>query len=162
MQSWLALKTKYRHEKIVEAVLMKKNVQNYLPQVASQRSWSDRTKTTHFPLFPGYIFVRPLPEQYPSLRFLPGSCGLVNFSGKPAEMRNEEIESLRILVSSSETLSLHSSLMIGQNVRVVAGPLKGAEGHIVKFKNRHHLAINAIMLNKAITVELSRLDVRRI
>ena len=39
------------------------------------------------PLFPGYVFVRPRPDQYECMRYVRGSCGLVLAAdSKPAPL----------------------------------------------------------------------------
>src|SRR5689334_841102 len=55
---WFALKAKARHEKSAARLLRAKGYPVFLPMVARQRQWADRSKEVEFPLFSTYLFCR--------------------------------------------------------------------------------------------------------
>ncbi|MFM8535326.1 MAG: transcription termination/antitermination NusG family protein, partial [Acidimicrobiia bacterium] len=61
---WFAIWTRSRHEKIVRDQLAKKsNVDVFLPTIGKWSRWKDRKKKIDWPLFPGYVFARFVPDE---------------------------------------------------------------------------------------------------
>src|SRR5437667_9619131 len=58
MESWYAIHTHARHEKIVDQRLRGQGLTTFLPLVTEVHRWSDRQKTVELPLFSSYLFVR--------------------------------------------------------------------------------------------------------
>ena len=57
-ESWYALRTRSRHEKIVVQRLEERAVTTFLPVVTEVHRWSDRKKSVQVPLFSGYVFAK--------------------------------------------------------------------------------------------------------
>ena len=55
---WLVLKTRSRHENIVETSLRQKRIDAYLPRRNVLRQWKGKRRVVALPLFPGYVFVQ--------------------------------------------------------------------------------------------------------
>lgn len=153
-EPWLALRTKSRQERLVERELRQKTIHNYLPTRCVTHRWKDRRKIVEEPLFRGYVFVRPRLDQYDSLRFIPGSCGLVRTGQRIAAMPERDLEAVRIMVDSGATLQVEPTLVLGQRVRVQSGPLAGVEGELVRIRNEQRLVINAQLINSCVSVEV--------
>lgn len=151
---WLVLRTRSRHESSVETCLQQKQITSYLPKRREVRRWKGKKKVVEMPLFPGYVFVRPRLEQYETMRYIRGSCGLVLAGSQPATMAESELEAVKILVDSGAALAVNAELIPGQRVRVVSGPLAGAQGELVRVKSEDRLVINAQVLNSSVSVEV--------
>lgn len=151
---WLVLRTRSRHESSVENCLQQKQITAYLPKRREIRRWKGKKKLVEMPLFPGYVFVRPRAEQYETMRYIRGSCGLVLAGSQPATMGENELEAVKILVDSGATLAVVHELIPGQKVKVVSGPLAGAQGELVRVKCGERLVINAQVLNTSVSVEV--------
>lgn len=156
---WNVLRTRSRQENVVEECLMQKQIAVYLPKLPRVRRWKSRNKVVDFPLFPGYIFVKPRPDQFQALNFIPGSCGLLLDRNRPGIVQKREIDSIRILLGSERPMDLHLGLLPGTRVRVMVGPLAGIEGEMVRFSNHHRLVINAHILGQAVSVEVNTNEV---
>lgn len=153
---WLVLRTKSRHENIVESVLLQKKVTAYLPKHKVIRSWQGRRRVVELPLFPGYVFVRPRIEQYVDMRYIRGSCGFICIGNEPAKMSEKDLETVRTLIGSGSTLFVDSGLAIGKRIKIADGPLMGVEGELVQIKNQNILIINVDLLNSSVRVEVDR------
>ena len=153
---WLVLRTRSRHESVVESFLQQKHITSYLPKCKVVRSWKGRSKVVELPLFPGYVFVRPTAAQYDSMRYIRGSCGLVLADNKPACMPEKDLESVKILVDSGISLMVDPELTAGKRVRIIAGPLSGMEGELVSVKSQDLLVVNIEMLNSSVRVDIDR------
>lgn len=153
---WYALYVKSRHEFFTDKELRKKGIETYLPSVTRSRQWKDRRKVIEFPLFPGYLFVRI--DSQGSWRHVVKTAGAVKLvssvPGFPSSIPDTEIESIKILLASERDYDIYPSLLEGTTVRIVRGPLKGAEGILMK-KNGHSLFIVGIeLLGRSIGVQL--------
>ena len=95
-KKWFALYTKPRWEKKVNLTLLKKGIEVWCPVQKVQKQWSDRKKIIEEPLFKSYLFVQIdyVPER---LRVLmtDGALNFVHYLGKPAIIRNEEIDVIK-------------------------------------------------------------------
>ena len=154
---WLVMRTKSRHEGVVEQVLKQKEVVAYLPKRRELRSYQGRKRTVDYPLFPGYLFVRPRADQYEGMRYIRGSCGLVLAAdSKPARLPERDLAAVKVLAESDIVVRVDETLMAGQRVKVIAGPLTGLEGELVRVKNRELLVVNVELVNSSMRVEVGR------
>ncbi|MGN6151228.1 MAG: transcription termination/antitermination protein NusG [Lysobacteraceae bacterium] len=153
---WLVLRTKSRHESKVEVALQQKQVETYLPRRRIQRSMSSRRSVVEMPLFPGYVFVRPRPEQYEGMRYVPGSCGLVLSAGRAAVLPDRDVDVVRRLVDSGHDYDARPELLLGTRVRIVSGPLAGMEGELVRLKQQELVVINVDVVGSSVRVEVDR------
>ena len=118
--------------------------------------WSrrrDRRKKIEVPIFPGYLFVRTVLDNYQHVKILqtPGVVSLVRNMDGPLTVPEKQINSLKALLGSDTALTNHPYLQEGMQVRVANGPLYGCE------KARLVVAIDIIQ--QAVSVELSEEDV---
>lgn len=156
MDSWLVLRTKSRHENIVENILLQKQITAYLPKYKVSRFRQGRKNFVELPLFPGYVFVRPRIEQFETIRYIRGSCGFICTGHEPAKMPDGELEAIRELIDSGSTLSVSTELFIGQRIRIISGSLAGMEGELVCVKNQQMLVVNVNLLNSCVCVSVDR------
>jgi transcription antitermination factor NusG len=155
--AWYAVSTRSRHEKRVAAYLQQQQIETYLPL---RRQWSsrrDRKLTIRVPALPGYLFVRCAlhGELRALIKRASGVVRVVENAGRPAVIPPKQIASLRALLDASLNAEGHPYLKVGDRVRVVRGPLLGAEGLLVRVaENRHRLVINVDYVNQALSAEI--------
>ena len=77
---WYAIRTRSRHEKVVERHLLGQGIDVFSPVISQVRQWSDRRKVVEAPLFAGYAFVRIAPTPEERLRVLK-TQGVVDMVG---------------------------------------------------------------------------------
>ncbi|WP_020531609.1 UpxY family transcription antiterminator [Flexithrix dorotheae] len=133
-KQWYVIYTKPKNEKKVNQRLVDKNIQTFLPLQKTLRQWSDRKKKVEIPVFSSYLFVRiDIKHKYDVLE-TNGVVRFVNYLGKPAIVREHEIEAIRFLLNNYTEIKAES-LAIGSRLEIKAGTLKGNTGIVVKHKN---------------------------
>jgi transcription antitermination factor NusG len=157
--NWYAAYTCARHEKKVAHQLEERGVEYFLPVYHSVRRWKDRRKEIEFVLFPSYVFVRlALVDRFRVLR-LPGVVRFVAFHGQPAPLPTGDIEALRNGIAQWLQPEHHPYLTAGRRVKVVQGPLSGAQGILVRWKNSCRLVISIDAIMRSVSVEIDEADV---
>ena len=158
---WFALHTRMRYEKGASEVLERLGITHFLPMILERRHWSDRTKIIGVPLFPGYLFVRTssTAELIVSIRMVPGLIDIVRSQSGPATVPEDEIESVRTLVSRGENCSIHASLVVGDPVRIVRGILKGVQGTLIRCGTKSRVVVSVQVIQRAVSVEVADSDV---
>jgi transcription antitermination factor NusG len=131
-----------------------------VPLLEREQQWSDRKKRVGFPLFPGYVFARfSLAAVHEVLR-TPGVVTIVRNDGKPAPVRIEELESIRVLVACVNAGNAPPEpaefLEAGQEVIVAHGPFSGIRGVLIEDRGRARVVIRLSALRRALSVELPR------
>ena len=156
---WFAVYTSARHEKTVARQLGQRCIEKFLPLYRSLHRWKDRRKLVDLALFPSYVFVRI--EARDKLRVLqvPGVVSLVTFNGQLAALPEQEINALRSGLDRGVYAEPCPYLRVGRRVRVAAGPLAGAEGILVKKKEKCRVVISLDVLMRSVAVEVDSTDV---
>jgi transcription antitermination factor NusG len=153
---WYALRVKPNHEKSVSAMLREKKIEEYLPIFRSKRRWSDRVKEVELPLFPGYLFCRlnlNLGSRMPLLT-TPGLLYIVGRGKTPEPVEESEIQAIHSISASGLNYAPWQSLMIGQKVRLKAGPLAGIEGVLTRIGNQFKIYVSVTLLQRSVSVEV--------
>jgi transcription antitermination factor NusG len=158
---WLAIHTRHQHESLAARSLACKGFEVFLPQYASVRQWSDRTRELSAPLFPGYVFLRGELEHQFRILTTPGVLGWVAFAGVPAIIPDAEIEAVRQTLARRVHVEPYPFLKCGDWVRVKAGPLEGIEGILVRNKKQFRLVLSVQLLQKSAAVEVDAWAVER-
>jgi transcriptional antiterminator NusG len=160
---WYAVYTRSRHEKQVE-ILRRQSLETYLPL---RRTWSrrrDRRVTVELPAMPGYLFVRCAlyGEVRAQLKKTAGVIRVVENAGRACVIPEDQIESLRLILSRSFDAEAHPYFNVGDRVQVARGPLVGAQGQLLRVApGRHKLVVAVEFVNQAVAVEIDAADVDR-
>jgi transcription antitermination factor NusG len=134
---WYAIYTRPRWEKKVNGLLEAKGIESYCPLNKVRRRWSDRIKTIEEPLFKSYVFVKIAEETRAEVRMTDGVINFVYWNGKPAFIKEKEIQTIKRFLDEYENVELvKMDLRPEQRVRVIAGPLMDQEGKIIEIKNK--------------------------
>jgi len=133
---WYAVYTKPRWEKKICGQLDKKGLVFYCPMNKVQRRWSDRLKIVEEPLFKSYVFVQVSEEEKTRVRLTDGVVNFLYWNGKPAIIKDREIEMIRKFMSEYvEVEARPISVQMGQKVRVKTGLMMDTEGIVIKVVN---------------------------
>lgn len=156
---WYVIHTRSRYEKRVNEQLEMRRIEVFLPLYRSKRNWNGRNAMVDMPLFPGYVFVHiPLAERLRVLA-VTGVAGLVSFKGAPAPVPDNDLHRLRDCLTQA-TVEPVPYFHSGDRVRVIAGPLTGMEGIIVRHNGsaRFVLSIDLIMRSVSVNVDACDLE----
>jgi len=134
---WYAIYTRPRWEKKVNGLLLQKGIESYCPLNKVRRKWSDRIKTIEEPLFKSYVFVKIDEEERSNVRMTNGVVNFVYWDGKPAIIREKEIQTIKRFLDEYENVEV-VKMDIGPDdrVRVTAGPMMDQEGKVLELKNK--------------------------
>ena len=162
-RDWYALQTRARFErKICEHILGKQH-EAYVPVTRERRKWSDRYQTVECPIFPGYVFVREVCNDFDRLAILQtkGVYGFVAFNGRIGRIPEQQICDLKRIESQNMTWTPCRFLKAGQRVRVCGGCLDGMEGFFVSERGKK-LVISIEPMQRSIALDVEAYDLEPI
>jgi len=117
---WFALYTKPRWEKKVDSTLLRKGINSWCPLQKVEKKWSDRKKIIEEPLFKSYVFVNINEDERLQVLQTEGVLNFIHFLGKPAIIKDEEIELIRsYLLEKNTTISIESLNGFRENDKVI-------------------------------------------
>ena len=157
---WYALYTRSRHEKRVDRQLRDKGIESYLPVQKVLRQWSDRKKWVEEPLFRCYVFIHA--DWRNRLRALQsyGAVRIVSFNGKPAAVRDEEIENIRRILLEVPAVEACTPVSVGDVVEILHRPLAGLRGRLEEVRGERRLVVTVESIQQALRFNVDRADVR--
>jgi len=156
---WYAAYTLANHEKKASGEISHRGIETFLPLYRASRRWSDRRVQLELPLFPGYVFVRLALRDRLRVLQVPGVARIVGFGGLPAALPEEQIEALRAGLGGQLRAEPHPYLPIGRRVRIVRGPLCGAEGSLLRKKGVFRVVLSLELIMRSVAVEVDAADV---
>ena len=155
---WLAAYTRMHHEKKVRDRLTDMGIECFLPTQIVERQWSDRKKKVEQPLISMMIFVYVDAVEQRQVLELPAVLRYMVLRGEhqPTEIPHRQMERFRFMVDQSDSAVnfQECNLEIGQEVRVIKGPLMGLTGQLITIKGKSSIAIQIDRVGCA-TVEMS-------
>jgi transcription antitermination factor NusG len=157
---WYVAYTASHCEKKAAEEIVRRGVECFLPLYRSSRRWSDRRVLLDLPLFPGYIFVRLALQDRLQVLQVPHVVHFISFAGSPAVLPDEEVEAIRAALTSKFSPAPHPFLKVGRRVRVVAGPLTGLEGVLVRKKNRLRFVVSIQLIRSAFVMDVDAMDIQ--
>ena len=152
---WYVLYTKPRNEKKTAALLAERGFIVFCPMQETIKQWSDRKKKVSEPIFRSYLFVHLQDYNSRQVEVLttPGAVRFLWWLGKPAIVRDEEIQAIRDFLDDYDSVALSISFTEGQAVTVAHGALQEQKGTIVRLKGTKATLL-LTSLNWNITAEL--------
>lgn len=156
---WYAIQTRHRHEKKVAEQLAGQAVESFLPLHRKRNKWRNGVVAdVAVPLFPGYLFARSARHQRVRLLQIPGVLGMVSSSSHPTAIEDEEMSALRAMVEKYQA-EPHPFLKVGDVVRIIAGPLAGMTGILLRRKHDVRVVLSLDIILRSVAVEISEEDI---
>jgi len=142
--------SKPRWEKKVHSLLDQQGFECYCPLNKVRKKWSDRYKVVHEPLFKSYLFVRITEAQKTPVRLTDGIVNFVYWLGKPAVVRNEDIEKIKRFLNeySDVEVEIVDFVESGTTVKINQGVFMNLKGKVIQDRK------------KSVTVEIQSLGCR--
>ncbi|KIC03424.1 antitermination protein NusG [Flavobacterium sp. JRM] len=140
--NWYVVYTKPKWEKKVADQLNKIGITCYCPLITQIRQWSDRKKKIEVPLFNSYVFVQ-LEDLDRNLVFqTPGVIRYLFWLGKPAIVRDEEINVIKNSLSSPiiSEVSL-VPFKIGDKIKLDSGVFSNQDAIVQEISNTHYILV---------------------
>ncbi len=160
-QGWWAMYTLSRREKELMRRLRSIEIPFYCPLIAKKtRSPSGRVRTSHIPLFPGYVFVQGNDEQ--RYRALTTNCVSRTLPVTDGQELLSDLRQVHQLIESNAPLTQESRIKPGARVRVISGPLLGLEGTVLERRGIERLLVTVEFLQKGASVAIEDFQVESI
>ncbi len=149
---WWVVHTKSRNEKALAHDLVGRNICYFLPMSWKVRQRSRRTFRSLLPLFGGYLFFCGDESQRIELLQTNRVANLINV--KDQQNLIDELVQIEQALRAGVPLTPHKYVKAGQKCRVIAGPLLGLEGVVVRAKGVMRLVLQVDILGQAASVEI--------
>jgi transcription antitermination factor NusG len=119
MESWHVIYTKPRAEKKVEERLNNFGIKAYCPVKQQVNQWSDRKKKILVPVLPSMVLVNIDEKQRNRVFDISGVVRYMFWLGKHAIVKEEEVDSLKTLLTQNNIVSQDTiTLKVGEKVNV--------------------------------------------
>jgi transcription antitermination factor NusG len=153
---WYALHTRARHEKTVEKRLRDHGMETFVPSAVEVHRWSDRKKKVEVPLFSCYVFVRCAlsTQDRTHVYQIESVHGFVGSRGASLPIPDEQIESIRKVLTQTAPWRAYPFLKVGQRVRVRGGAMDGVEGVFLSENGDHSLIISVDAIQRSMAVRI--------
>lgn len=154
---WYAVYTCVHREKRIAQLLHERGVDYFLPLYEEVHNWKTGPAQLQLPLFPGYVFVHIVLAERLRVLTIPGVVRLVGSGNTPSALPEEEIHAIRSALAASLRTTPYPYLALGQEVRIIRGPLCGLQGILRRQKSRTRviLSLEAILRSVAVDIEAS-------
>ena len=157
MSYWACAQLEINRERLALHCLGLAGYEVYLPRIRSQRATGLRKAVTA--LFPGYVFVHMDLNDRLRVLQLPSVVRFISFNGHPVPLPEGEIETLSHGLASGIRAEPHPYLKVGNRVLVKSGPLAGAEGILVRKKDKFRILLSIDLIMRSVAVEVDEADV---
>jgi transcription antitermination factor NusG len=157
-QHWYALYTRSHCEQLVYSQVVVKGFHAFLPKI---EVWSRRAGQQHLvsmPMFPNYLFLRHAMDKASYLE-VRRARGLVRILGERWDrlgvVPDADVEAIQKVLQACLPVLPYPYLKEGQRVRIMSGPLAGAEGLLMHHRPKKGIVVLSIdLLQRSIAVEI--------
>jgi transcriptional antiterminator RfaH len=160
--AWYCARTKVKHEHIAAANLRKNlGLEVFHPQLRVERATQRGVVRVIEPLFPSYIFIRCLLEaKLNEIVHTSGIGGLVRFGQIIPTVDDARIEELQECFTAEEPMTVESSLVPGDEVRIADGAFAGIAAFVLRvMPARMRVQVLLDILGRPTPVEVDRSSV---
>lgn len=163
-KNWYVVYTRPRWEKKIAEKLLAAGIEHYCPVNKVSRQWSDRRKIVLEPVFKGYVFVRLEDKKKWDIRNVSGILNFVHWLGKPARIRDEEIDTIRKFLFEFDDVQVEKKdFGMNDKVRITKGVLMDYEGMVLSvYGNRAVVKIDSMDLQLSAHFDIKSLEVLKV
>lgn len=157
-ERWFVVQTLAKRERRAEAQLAQQGFNVFLPMVMRSVRHARKVRNVKTAAFPGYLFVA-IDVQRDRWRSINGTFGvarLITGEGRPLPVPGGLVESLMEYLDESGLCRFDRDLVVGQSVRVVAGPLSQALGKLVRLDANGRVRVLLEILGGQIQATIDR------
>jgi transcriptional antiterminator RfaH len=154
---WLCVQTETRRENLASHHLMANGFSVYLPKLKFKQDGKLRI----VPLFPSYLFVRPEPFRWMTVRWTIGCIRvLMSAPDQPAQVSEKILNEIRARENGGfVVLPSPQRFRNGDRVRIVRGSFSGCNAIFQAETGRERVLILLDLLGRAVPIELPTVNV---
>ena len=158
---WYAVYTRPRWEKKVAGLLQDKGFEHYCPLNKVMKQWSDRKKVVLEPLFKGYLFVQVEESKKWDLLNINGIVNYVYWLGKPARIRESEIETIRKFLNEFSNVEvIEGTMPVKSTVRIKQGVMMNYQGILLELNgNKAKVKIESMGIRLSAVFDRKNIEV---
>ncbi len=156
---WRVAHVRSRQEKVLARHLDERGVAFFLPQSEKSVTRAGRRRTSHVPLFPGYVFFRGGDAARRTALRSNVVASLIEVEDQP--LLNEELRQIRTLQLAGASLVPVETIAAGDAVRITEGAFAGYRGTVIRSGRGSRLLVSVSLLRKAVEVEFPQQRLRR-
>jgi transcription antitermination factor NusG len=166
--TWWVVKSKSKAEKKLAQLLNDSGWKACCPTYTTVRQWSDRKKKVELPLISCVVFVNSSfsPRPFQELYQYPHVVSILREYGKPALVRDRELQNLLILCAQWEddliSRENYDQYESGDFVEVTSGKFQGLKGEMIKIQGRHKILLSIETLKMSFSVVIPKSQVKLI
>jgi transcriptional antiterminator RfaH len=149
---WWVFHTRPRAEKTLTRALLLRRIAFFLPLWQRHHQMSGRIRTSHLPLFPGYVFV--LGDSDARLEALKTNLVARDLLVPDQHELVGDLARIHRLMVAGASLMPQERLQPGTRVVIVRGPLAGLEGEVLRRGKHLKLIVGVHFLQRGASVEL--------
>jgi len=158
LQHWYALYTRSHCEQLVYSQVVVKGFHVFLPKI---EVWSRRVgqrRRISMPMFSNYLFIRHAMDKLSYLE-VRQARGLIRILGERWDrlgvVPDADIEVIQKVLQARMPILPYPYLKEGQRVRIMSGPLVGAEGILMRHRLEKGVVVLSVdLLQRSIAVEI--------
>lgn len=164
--TWWVIKSKSKAEKKLAQLMNESGWEACCPTYTTVRQWSDRKKKVELPLISCVVFIKANDRPVQDIYQYPNVVSVLREYGKPAIVRDRELQNLLILCGQWEDDLIaqenFDQYEPGDFVEVTTGKFQGLKGEMIKIQGRHKLFLSIESLKMSFSVVLPKSQVKLI
>jgi transcription antitermination factor NusG len=153
---WLVAHTRARCEKKVVEYCERLRVATTLPCYRSVRRYRGKTVVFEKPLFPGYVFLKALPEQRGKISQSDHIANLLTVYDQ--ELFAQQLADILQALETGLEIVLVPEIGKGSRVQIKNGPLAGIEGWVEERYGAETVLLRLDFIGQAAAVKVSATD----
>jgi len=155
---WFVAHTQPHRETRALVHLTHQGFRAFMPRYSKTVRHARQFRTINAPLFPRYLFIElDLDrDQWRSVNGTFGVSHLIMEGDRPKPIRSDAVSDLIAIADRAGTVSLGPTLLPGERVRLVTGPLAGQIGELVALDDNGRVRVLLDILGAQTTVRADR------
>lgn len=140
--NWYVIYTKPKWEKKVADKIQQLGIECYCPLITQVKQWSDRKKKIEVPLFNSYVFVQIADSERSSVFQVAGVIRYLFWLGKPAIVKDEEINIIKTNLESPNISDVSvSTLQVGDKIKLESGAFSNQSAIVQEVSNNYYILV---------------------
>ncbi len=153
---WVVVRTRPRCEKKMEHFCHTEKIPVYLPLRSRTHRYGGRRRTYTTPLFGGYMFCQVDPQHRQIVQQNHYCARMLRVLEQ--DVLVQQLRQVRLALETNAVTEVMPFLKKGRMVRIVSGPLKGAEGIVQRIKGKTRVVLNVDLIQQAVAMEVDSQD----
>lgn len=140
--NWYVVYTKPKWEKKVADKFKQLGIECYCPLTTQIKQWSDRKKKIEVPLFNSYVFVQIADSDRNSVFQVAGVVRYLFWLGKPAIVKDQEIEIIKNSLKASNISEVSvSTIQVGDKIKLESGAFSNQNAIVQEVSNNYYTLV---------------------